>query len=168
MTRFEKTTNVLLDAFLNGTLAKGDCKACAVGNLVADAQNGKVRLINDSYNSLESYCTTNNHFWSDYFCTNYNEQSKYYLKDEFTNLTGIKNLEKLTDYSIEELAQIEYLFETNTKISIQFYCQRSKEEIAQDQLNGLTAVLNYLATLEENPSTNYMEEFKNHKDLVNV
>jgi hypothetical protein len=47
--RFEKAYNALYNAFMNGTLAKGTCAACAVGNIVADAMGAKIKIDEDSF-----------------------------------------------------------------------------------------------------------------------
>jgi hypothetical protein len=39
---FEHTVNILVQAYLNDTLEHGNCCACAVGNLVAAANNFKI------------------------------------------------------------------------------------------------------------------------------
>lgn len=38
-TRFDKATDALYEAFFNGTLAKGTCTACAIGNIICRAQD---------------------------------------------------------------------------------------------------------------------------------
>ena len=40
--RIQEAIDVFLDAINNGTLAKGTCTACAVGNLAAHYTNGKI------------------------------------------------------------------------------------------------------------------------------
>lgn len=45
---FENSVDVLVKAYLNDTLEHVSCSACAVGNLIADANNYKFERINNS------------------------------------------------------------------------------------------------------------------------
>ena len=42
--RISKAIDIFLDAVNNGTLAKGTCIACAVGNLVAHGMGGEIKF----------------------------------------------------------------------------------------------------------------------------
>jgi len=66
--RFEKAYNALYNAFMNNTLAKGTCKACAVGNIVADAMGAKVYSQEDM-NSIRFHCSNDNYWWGEMFVT---------------------------------------------------------------------------------------------------
>ena len=48
--RITKAIDIFLDAINEGTLAKGNCCACAVGNLVAHGMNGKISRLENSFN----------------------------------------------------------------------------------------------------------------------
>lgn len=149
MTRLERTVDIFLDAINNGTLAKGTCVACAVGNLVAHGLNAKIK----QYPNKTFGCSKNNHFWRYLFITDNNIQKRN--KDIFYE----KMLKGLTEYSIEELALIEYTFETNTFISYISYQDYTKEEVKQDQINGLSAVIELIKTFDENKSFDIQKEF---------
>ena len=165
MNRFEKVTNILLDSFLSGSLAKGDCCKCAVGSIVKSCNNlgSEYNIKNLKIDPIrEKYIN-----WSLLFCSGKKTHSariKGILKDYPFIETQIEN----TDYSIDELAEVERIFESNTSIDYRYYSSKSKQVVAEDQLKGLTCVLNYLSTLEEKTPVNYMEKFKTHKDLILV
>lgn len=115
------------------------------------------------------YYVKNNSFWSVLFMTSGNYQVLKYKKyPELLNklTTKEKEIIKNTEFSIDELARIEYTFETNTHISFFNYIDHSKEEIKQDQLKGLTAVVNLLLEMDKDIETDIEEVFVSKvKDL---
>lgn len=150
--RFDRAIKALVSAFFDGTLAKGDCAACAVGNMVA-AGYGKKVFIDDEN---EFYCPTHNQSWADVFIS-----SLLGNHFEISNYTGLakENID-ITGYSVLELSLVEIEFEKNTFIYIDEYCLHTKEQIMQDQYNGLMAVVEVLCEIEgiENVSE-YKEMF---------
>lgn len=46
---FENSVNVLVKAYMNDTLHRLDCHACAVGNIVADANGYNIRFWYDQF-----------------------------------------------------------------------------------------------------------------------
>lgn len=152
MSRLERTIDIFLDAINNGTLAKGSCVACAVGNLVANGLNAKI--FQDSYGFF--YCKKDNIFWRNLFITIKNNMQ---IKNKDIILE--KKLEGLTEYSIEELALIEYTFETNTFISYLKYPCYTEKEIKQDQINGLSAVIELIKSFDNDKSFNIEKKFIN-------
>lgn len=155
--RFEKAYNALYNSFMNNTLAKGSCRACAVGNIVADAMEGKI-LIND--NIFE--CTVPNIFWANIFYTSEGKQNitRNYICEE--------KIKKITDYSWEEMAKIEFAFETNTKIYACDYHDHSERQIMEDQFKGLMAVMDVLIELDEvKEGETYKDNFKNKFVSIN-
>jgi len=146
--RFEKAYNALYNAFMNDTLAKGTCIACAVGNIVADAMAGKVHCNSDGVWN----CSVENNWWSRMFYTTQDGQHVRYSK----NLRN--DIYELTGYKWNELAKVEKTFENNTKISYLHYNQHTKKEIMEDQFNGLMAVMDVLIKLDE------IKEGKKYKD----
>jgi hypothetical protein len=66
--RFEKAYNALYNAFMNDTLAKGTCIACAVGNIVADAMGAKVYKQKE-LGIILFRCDYVNFWWNDLFFT---------------------------------------------------------------------------------------------------
>lgn len=165
--RIEKAIDTFLDALNEGTLAKGYCKACAVGNLVAKGLKGKISILkNDGFIYVD--CNVENDNWGNLFLTSKGVQSKYnYGPCDITN-KALENIEA-TDFSMEELMKIEYAFETNTEIMIQNYSDYSREAIRQDQINGLKAVIKVMEGFEVNPEfkqNSYADEFENKANLI--
>ena len=99
--RLKNSIEVLQRAYLEETLDAGNCEACAVGNLVAAS----------SYKG-QSFD------WRFIFCTADGEQVIYDFQSpwsEEADESYRKGLDaiKATGYSVEELARIEYAFETS-------------------------------------------------------
>jgi|SRR6187549_2836111 len=142
---FDHSVKVLLKAYLNDTLEHSNCQACAVGNLVADANNYKITI--DNRLSLKvSWVGETNH-WDDVFMTccflrrqtikawKYNGKSKQQIDS--------------TGYSMNDLAKIEYAFEM------------ADRGITNDDwiFNGLMAVIDVLAEIH-NVDLNTVKETK--------
>lgn len=90
---FEKTVDVLVKAYLNGTLEHGNCCACAVGNIIADSCGYTYRLQQKrccSWEWLESI-------------------PKWYSK--YNNSVVPCPQVEATGYTVVELAKIERAFE---------------------------------------------------------
>ena len=128
--RFQKATDALYDSFFNGTLAKGVCVRCAVGNIVGAAQHA---LGNDG----------NNAWWSSLFYSSCGKQFRYYNYPYHEAL-----LLTLTEYTADELAEVEWAFENNTRIDHSVYNIHTEQEILEDQYNGLCAVFDVLMGLD--------------------
>ncbi len=146
--RVMEAIDVFLDAINEGSLAKGSCVACAVGNLVAHGLGGKV-TIHSGWASFEHPWSgfLDNSRWSDAFCT-YNTGRQKVNKDALLRSSVIRNIEA-TDFTAEELIQIEHAFETNTKISLQSYYRHTLQQIREDQINGLAAFVKVMLTFED-------------------
>ncbi len=138
--RISKAIDIFLDAVNNGTLAKGNCMACAVGNLVAHGLGCEITYDN------RFRCSGDNTSWSDAFYTHEYEQN---VNDHaFDRERVVKNIEA-TDFNIEELMAIEYAFETNTKIHASEYHHHSPKAIRADQVRGLEAVVNVMMGFDD-------------------
>jgi hypothetical protein len=61
---------------------------------------------------------------------------------------GLKAI-SYTDFTEEELSQIEYTFEKNTSIHADDYYFHTKEEIRQDQIKGLEAVVRVMLKFDK-------------------
>lgn len=160
--RFEKAYNALLKAFMDDTLAKGTCTACAVGNIVADAMGAKVYSQQNNYPIVEFRCNKNNDWWKEMFITGGNRQriTKISENNEVKKLR--KDILNLTGYTWKELAKVERVFEQNTKINFNCYCDYSEKEIMEDQFNGLMAVMDVLIEFDNIEEGNKCKEaFKN-------
>ena len=184
---FEKTTKILIDAFMNETLAKGDCAACAVGNMVA-ANIGCKPMIVDALSNLTSrnkkkeiqVTPTYKYFrfsklitqkeviyanpsftvriWGRAFYTS-NRHQKF--DEAWLSHYIVSQTIKATGYNYKELMRIEKTFETNTRISLQVYSIYDKKAILEDQFNGLMAVMDVLMDIHECDDNSVKEDFKN-------
>ena len=162
--RFEKAYNALYNAFMNDTLAKGCCAACAVGNIVADAMGAKVYKRSTGF---EYGCDVFNSWWSTMFMTTHRGQSITTVKQD-SRVKGYRHrIKKLTGYTWKELAKVERVFEQNTIIRHSQYCEYSEKDIMEDQFNGLMAVMDVLIELDNIEEGNKCKEtFKNKFALV--
>jgi hypothetical protein len=162
--RFEKAYNALVKGFFEGTLAKGTCAACAVGNIVADAQGGVISKIKEP---IHPHCSTKNDFWRHLFCSDAGSQDKRWSKLSNSQYNKLATrLKKLTGYSEAEMAHIEFTFETNTRIHHYDYYMRDEQDILEDQYRGLSAVVNVMLKLDSiEPDPKYAAKFREHKSL---
>jgi hypothetical protein len=132
---FERTVNILVDAYQKGTLKHRDCKACAVGNIVA-ANCG----IEDVF-SLQEWREKAHGLvggWSMAFVTHpCGTQSRSFVMMELYE--AIRLQIGATGYPVEVLADIEFAFEKAAKY-------KDKDE---DMLNGLYAVYDVLCNYHE-------------------
>ena len=158
--RIQNAIDIFLDAINEGTLAKGTCVACAVGNLVAHGMESKVVNKDGLFGTKPTFGTEPfvvNSIWSNLFMTDsFGYQSLWSHKpnglDEMIKQPEYKSLrdamEKI-DFTVDELRQIEYVFETNTKIKYDAYEDHTKEEVRADQIKGLEAVVKLMLTFDE-------------------
>lgn len=126
---YEKTIKILVNAYLNDTLVKGHCSACAVGNIVAGNMGlSVVRCV--GYSSWISKDGKNEiPYWDEVFMTT-SEGQRVNL-DEYEG--DAKAQIDSTGYSVAELALIEETFETN----------------GDDMFTGLMAVVDVLGVIHE-------------------
>lgn len=164
--RFNKATEALYNAFFNGTLAKGNCAYCAVGNLVADSIGYKVELDTVYYKEYDSFPNTS---WRHLFCTSSDVHDGTCIRSTRTDDPTLieKALKEIqsTGYSEQELSKVEFAFETNTRIHLDRYYQHSEQEILEDQYNGLVAVFNVLLEIEGISNDGHIEKLKTHPKL---
>ena len=119
--RFERAVDRLVKAYHTNNLSKGNCKACAVGNICQDDLWGLV------------FSTDN--------LGNQSVRPSYYRN-------RVKRIIDATEYTWQELAQVEKAFEENTVINIRAEYLHDRETIDKDMHNGLMAVLDVLLELE--------------------
>jgi hypothetical protein len=164
--RFEKAYNALYNAFMNNTLAKGTCTACAVGNIVADAMGAEVYSQGDM-NYISFHCSNDNHWWQRMFVTDSHGQTITKISEDSEVKQLRKKILNLTDYTWRELAKVEKAFEENTEIPFDKYNHYTPEQIMEDQFKGLMAVMDVLIKLDEVKEGNsYKETFKNKFQTV--
>ena len=149
--RVMEAIDVFLDAINEGSLAKGSCVTCAVGNLVAHGLGGKVFIVNTGVGRYAKFSHPSdiwleNGNWSNAFCTDGGYQVK--APHLFNQPLVRRNIEA-TDFTLEELMQIEFAFETNTEIKLREYFFRSPQDIRADQIKGLEAVVKVMLSFED-------------------
>ena len=148
---YQKTVDILVQAYFNDTLVHQSCSACAVGNIVA-ANKGKTpseysKEVMKRGNFQNGAVKT----WTAVFATSEGKQKIHqrYLKFDF-----IKKEIASTGYTWKELARIEFAFESASK------------GLSEDEhiFNGLMAVIDVLDKIHENAdqegSTATKERFK--------
>lgn len=145
--RIQKAIDIFLDAINEGTLVKGDCTKCAVGNLIKHE-------ISDDYL-----------YWSSYFCTVNNVQK---ISKGFEHILEVRRELDCTDFSDKELMAIEYAFETNTVIHSRHYSNFSKKAIREDQIIGLEAVVKVMLTFDDCQNYDVKEIFTNKAEKIIV
>ena len=126
--RLKNSIEVLQMAYLHGKLEANNCQACAVGNLVAaSSYEGEARD------------------WRYVFCTNEGIQRFYDPRDEVFGVRYDLGLEAIeaTGYSVDELARIEFTFETALSKEAEY-----KMPEHQSQWIRLQAVLKVLFDIE--------------------
>ena len=140
---YNKTIDILVQAYLNDTLAHGTFTACAVGNICAANMGTEVVKLDGSRNKFK---WANHHIapsmgsgWPLVFVTS--EYCQRINMDEFAFLAE-KQI-KSTGYAVLELAQIEFAFETASK-------GNSSDEW---MFNGLMAVIDVLDKIHDNTDT---------------
>ena len=139
---FENTVNILVKAYLNDTLEHLKCSACAVGNLVAAADNTTPRRYPD--NKLDgmglkfdcwNWANNRQVAWYDVFMTTGGTQR---ITPELYSDEAKRQID-VTGYAWEELARIEYAFETAPK----------GKDNDEWMFNGLMAVVDVLADIHQ-------------------
>lgn len=131
---YQKTVDILYQAYFNDTLMGGVCAACAVGNIVAANNHLKIDktgLFFRDKNDNPIYAK-----WSNVFMTISGKQNVYP-----TLYSGCVRAEiDSTGYMWHELAKIEFAFEIGRQ---RFMADEDK------MFNGLVSVLEVLKTIHE-------------------
>ena len=171
--RIQKAIDIFLDAINEGTLAKGTCTACAVGNLVAHGMGAKINYSSGfGYRALDpNGRTVNNQKWSYFFITYRDGIRKGGLLGRvrsFSEIARFPDLQEAIDnigFTLEELSQIEYAFETNTEIAFENYWKNTPEDIRADQIRGLEAVVKVMLKFDEQED-DVKEVFTSKAELI--
>jgi hypothetical protein len=156
--RFDVAIASLMKGYINGTLAKGNCAACAVGNMVAGATGRTIKTSQDfegevDFDFVNVIGHINNPSWQLVFATSNGDKRLRREKRQVIEMQYYKDSAQLeidaTGYSIQELADVEWAFEKATKIMFHdYHRKRDKRKIDEDQLNGLYAVVDVLCKIE--------------------
>lgn len=133
---FEKTVDILVKAYLNGTLEHGKCSACAVGNLVAAAKGtSPIPLVYGGFH-FDTFANGDNANWHHVFMTVADGQEVHSSRYR----GPIKEQIDSTGYPWQDLARIEYAFETAPG-----QCSDGLND--EWMFNGLMAVVDVLADI---------------------
>lgn len=103
---YNKTIGILIKAYQEDTLRHGDCKACAVGNICESGSWSDV-FVTTSTNKDISSTSTGHRIKGDMIQR---------IRPSFYNIdTYVKQVIDTTGYTWQELADIEFAFETADK-----------------------------------------------------
>lgn len=163
--RFNNAIAALVKGYMENTLFKSSCSACAVGNMISHSMN--IKIVNDSFSGNLCWSDNNRPYWFSVFCTTFKQQiirENLYTKDAKLQIDS-------TGYSWKELARIEFAFETSSKITEIKYSQLPYETrdviLDADQLKGLMVVIDILCDIEEisqeKEINSYKKMFENAK-----
>lgn len=139
MRDFQHSVNVLIKAYMNGTLVHGSCHACAVGNLVADACGVAYRFSDTIQLGIRPTYVDLIPEWDSVFTTVWGDQDvclKAYKGESKRQIDA-------TGYQWTELARIEKAFETAA------YETKYGPLEGDAEFNGLVAVFNVLADIHQ-------------------
>lgn len=135
---FENSVDVLVKAYLNGTLASGHCEACACGNLVAAANGYKIIMAGDDaiWDSPQGVI---NGAWVNVCYTDFRQPQKIELH-RYRDQARFEI--DSTGYSVKHFAMIEEAFERgHNKMNWKFWQKPDR------MFNGLLAVVDALADI---------------------
>lgn len=147
MRDFNHTVNVLVKAYLNDTLQRGNCYACAVGNMVAEACGYKL-------SKLEYYITwinpvTECHQDSWWLTAITNKSGLCIGEDDENNVAlGLEEIDS-TGYTLEELSRIEKAFELRSGLLQNLESKHGKLSLQERIFHGLMAVIDQLADIHQ-------------------
>ena len=158
--RFNDAITALVKGYLSDTLAKGQCCACAVGNIIAYSMHYDIITRVNEYNYLSMDWTEDgiSPHWGEVFCST--EPGKQEINAHRYESSIAKDQIDSTGYTWQELANVEFAFEKATNISIADYLNYSAELIDKDQLRGLYAVVDVLCEIEGITDVKEVKEFK--------
>lgn len=155
--RFDRTVAILVKAYLNNTLVHSNCYACAVGNMVAAGLGIKYTIRGAFGRKLTwegDYEFPASKGWAAVFCSdeeiNDDGDSEIHQEideDALLQDAAIKQI-SATGYSWQELARIEYAFESAPG-------RNDNQDVWM--FNGLMSVIDVLASID-NISLEHTEE----------
>lgn len=156
--RFDNAVASLVKGYMNDTLAKGNCAACAVGNIVAGATGRTIKKSQNldgkvDFDFVNVIGHINNPSWQLVFATSPGDRRLSREKRQVIEMQCYKDSAQLeidaTGYTVQELADVEWAFEKATNIMFHdYHKKRDKRKIDEDQLNGLYAVVDVLCKIE--------------------
>lgn len=141
--RFKRAYDKLVKAYLSGTLKAGDCHACAVGN-ICGGDSWVVSVMETRGNDRGCY------------------------EELYPDISPQSLLVFSGGYSATDLSKIESAFEKNTLYKKCDYHKFLQSEIAQDQFNGLSAVIDVMMKLDgmDQDKVELMHPFRQKLELA--
>ena len=155
---YRKTVDILYQAYFNDTLEHGKCVACAVGNIIrvnigasiSDTPFDTGKFVGDRQFLVDNQLQAP--VWALVFMTMCNTRVQDVNPGEFRGLAAQQIA--ATGYPWQELAKIEYAFETANKGS-------SDEDYMFNGLVSVLEVLKELHKVDDNSEDIYM--FQSHR-----
>jgi hypothetical protein len=138
--KFDETVAILVKAYLDDTLLHGDCVACAVGNIVAAKKN--LAIIRDPEHGDLVWSNLQRPVWFDIMV-----MGKVYERRLIDDNMYEQSMREInyTGYTAEELARIEFAFETADADPEADFFAPDNDPIWM--FNGLMAVVDVLAEI---------------------
>lgn len=130
MRDFNHSVNVLVNAYLNDTLKHEDCSACVVGNLCGGSTLWKFLFMTYNGEQKAYLDTPQKELFLESILAHH-----FVTSEEELLQRAIKVCES-TGYTVDELAKIEYAFETCSQVGDKMF-------------NGLMAVVDVLADIHK-------------------
>lgn len=143
---YHKTVDILVQAYFNDTLEHGNCHACAVGNLVA--ANTGIGFTRIGFNG--NMWSDNTPEWGFVFMSQISHGVNQQIINPHRYIGEAKRQIDSTGYTWQQLAKIEYAFETAPK-------GKSDDEW---MFNGLMAVIDVLDEIHENKDEAVTKDIK--------
>jgi hypothetical protein len=164
---FDHSVSVLIKAYLNGNLQKGNCSACAVGNLIADALHLELEYVLIPNNRQALRALVNDTYVIQWVGTNASWLGVLLGVDRTERGISAKDQLASTGYSREQLRLIEWTFENPGGLI------RGQLPHAELVYRGLLAVVDVLAeihgidlTTSKRASTPFTQEYTRLTELV--
>ena len=162
-TLYNKTVDILVQAYFNDTLISGVCEACAVGNLIASNNGYKIEILNGEAQWFNKGNYPLEPTWKSVFVSNATEYFWGLFRSvqqdvNLRNYTGGTRKEiDSTGYTVQELALIERAFE------------KGYRGLGDRMFNALMSVVNCLDQIHENTDPVAAEQTKRkfNKTLTN-
>jgi hypothetical protein len=156
--RVQKAIDIFLDSLNSNTLIGGSCTTCAVGNLVAAAcgiklykEYGYVTADNSEF--MTPYGPVNFTAWNHLFFTGKFGQTRNHLSSySLEHQLQMQALVDTTGFTIDELAEIEYTFETVAR--------------HQGVIHALEAVVKVMMKFDEVDSSVIKEVFTDKAEAI--
>lgn len=131
---YQKTVDILVQAYFNDTLMHVNCEACAVGNLVAANKGIELKRGNHGVRAVGRPYECNTEWFRAIGFGGF-------VYPERMQIPAVADQINATGYSLEEVGLIEAAFES---------AYRDNEDIDLEMFNGLMAVIEVLDQIHEN------------------